>query len=108
MLIGILLTALFVQGLKFVIKRPRPDGEWGQIYRKSDPHSFPSGHTARATMLTMIVLLSGYPLFGLIMILWTFLVALSRIALGVHFLSDILVGSVIGIIFGSLIIVFLG
>jgi len=100
--IGIFFTAVSVLALKFLIKRPRPEGEWGQIYRSSDPHSFPSGHAARATMLTVIMLLTGFGWVGLIMIVWTLLVDLSRVGLGVHYISDILVGTLIGIIMGGL------
>lgn len=106
--IGIIVTALFVQGLKFLIKRPRPEGAWGQIYRRSDPHSFPSGHAARATMLTLIILLSGHLWFGLLMILWTLLVDTARVGLGVHFLSDIIIGTAIGALFGGLVFLIFG
>lgn len=34
--------AVFVLALKFTIKRQRPPGDWGAIYRNTDPHSFPS------------------------------------------------------------------
>lgn len=106
--IGIFLTALFVQGLKFIIKRPRPEGEWGQIYRSSDPHSFPSGHAARATMLTLLMLLSGHIWVGLLMIFWTLLVTAARIGLGVHYLSDIVAGIAIGVPFGGLVFLIFG
>ena len=100
--LGIFFTAVSVLILKFLIKRPRPEGEWGQVYRNSDPHSFPSGHAARAIMLTVIMLLSGFWWIGLLMALWTLLVDLSRVGLGVHYFSDILVGTQIGIVMGFL------
>jgi undecaprenyl-diphosphatase len=106
--IGIILTALFVQGIKFVIKRPRPEGDWGEIYRKSDPHSFPSGHAARAMMLTLLILLAGPLWLGLLMLAWTCLVAVARIALGVHYFSDILVGITIGSFFAGLVFLLFG
>ena len=106
--IGILVTAVFVLVLKFLIQRPRPEGEWGQIYRRSDPHSFPSGHAARATMLSLIMLVSGYYWIGFAMIIWTSLVAISRIGLGVHYLSDIVVGTAIGAVFGTLVVLIFG
>ena len=106
--IGIVITALAVLMLKFTIKRPRPKGEWGQIYRSSDPHSFPSGHAARATMLTLLILLSGQIWLGLLMILWTLLVAAARVGLGVHYLSDILVGITIGAIIGGIVFLIFG
>jgi undecaprenyl-diphosphatase len=100
--LGIFFTAVSVLVLKFLIKRPRPEGEWGQIYRSSDPHSFPSGHAARATMLTVIMLLTGFWWIGLAMVVWTLLVDISRIGLGVHYISDIIVGTLIGILMGVL------
>ena len=106
--IGIVFTAVAVLVLKFSIKRPRPEGDWGQIYRSSDPHSFPSGHAARATMLTLLMLLSGNIWLGLLMIFWTLLVAAARVGLGVHYLSDIIAGIAIGIMFGGLTFLFFG
>ena len=100
--LGIIITALSVFVIKFLVKRPRPEGEWGQLYRKSDPHSFPSGHAARAAMLTVVMLLSGTWWIGLIMLVWAILVDYSRIGLGVHYLSDILGGTLIGVLTGVL------
>jgi undecaprenyl-diphosphatase len=103
LILGILFTAVSVLAMKFLIKRPRPEGEWGQIYRSSDPHSFPSGHAARAIMLTTIILLSDYVWLGAAMLIWALLVDISRIGLGVHYISDILAGTVIGILMGVLV-----
>ncbi|MFO8035432.1 MAG: phosphatase PAP2 family protein [Anaerolineales bacterium] len=100
LMVGIVITAVFVLSLKMTIKRPRPEGEWGQIYRNTDPHSFPSGHAARAIMLTLLIFLLGPAWLGGVMVLWTLLVNYARIALGVHYLSDILVGTAIGLLFG--------
>ena len=100
--LGIFFTAITVLIIKFTVKRPRPESDWGQIYRSSDPHSFPSGHAARATMLAVIILLSGFWALGLIMVVWALLVQIARVGLGVHYLSDILVGSLIGIVMGVL------
>ena len=106
--IGIVFTAVAVFILKFLIKRPRPEGDWGQIYRSTDPHSFPSGHAARATMLTLLMLLTGNIWLGLLMIFWTLLVAAARVGLGVHYLSDIVAGTIIGATFGGLVFLFFG
>ena len=35
--------AVLVLSIKFLVRRKRPEGEWGGIYRNTDPHSFPSG-----------------------------------------------------------------
>jgi undecaprenyl-diphosphatase len=100
--LGIFFTAVTVLALKFLVKRPRPEGEWGQVYRSSDPHSFPSGHAARAIMLTVIMLLTGFWGIGLIMLIWALLVVISRVGLGVHYFADVVVGGLIGVIMGLL------
>ncbi|MDW8327969.1 MAG: hypothetical protein RMK99_15510, partial [Anaerolineales bacterium] len=38
--VAIAVTAVLVQALKWTIRRQRPPGEWGAIYRNADPHSF--------------------------------------------------------------------
>jgi undecaprenyl-diphosphatase len=86
--------------IKFTIRRKRPEGEMGQIYRKTDPHSFPSGHAARAIMLGVIALGIAPPWLGIILILWGPLVGLARIAIGVHYISDVLAGWLLGLLFG--------
>lgn len=97
---GIFITAVPVMILKFTLRRPRPEGEWGQIYRRSDPHSFPSGHAARTTMFALLVFLLGPPWLGGIFAVWAALVMVSRVGLGVHYFSDILFGIALGIFFG--------
>ena len=99
---GILITATLVMGIKFTVRRQRPVGEWGNIYRKTDPHSFPSGHAARAAMLAVMAVGLGPLWFTVLMILWAPLVGLARVAMGVHYLLDILAGMVIGIGMGLL------
>lgn len=107
MLIGIVITALIVLLIKFTVRRRRPEGEWGRIYRSTDPHSFPSGHAARSAMLAVIALGLGPIWLGLSLLLWAPLVSLARIILGVHYPSDILAGMALGIIMGVLILLFI-
>ncbi|MBI4769469.1 MAG: phosphatase PAP2 family protein [Chloroflexi bacterium] len=93
---AILGTAAVVAVLKIIFRRRRPAGEWGQIYRKTDPHSFPSGHAARAILLAMLGLFLGPPWFGALLALWGPLVALARVSMGVHYLSDVVAGALLG------------
>jgi undecaprenyl-diphosphatase len=104
---GIAVTALIVQPLKYVIRRQRPPGEWGTIYRSADPHSFPSGHAARMAMLAVLGIALGPPWFALLLLLWAPLVALARVAMGVHYLSDIAAGAVMGVGVGLALTLFL-
>ncbi len=99
-LIGVAATAILVQALKLAFRRQRPAGEWGQGYRKIDPHSFPSGHAARAVMLAVIAVALGPVWWTALMLIWAPLVALSRVAMGVHYLSDVVAGIICGVICG--------
>jgi len=107
MLIGILATALVVMVIKFTVKRSRPEGEWGRIYRSTDPHSFPSGHAARSAMLAVLALGLGPLWLGVSMLIWAPLVGLARAIMGVHYPSDIFAGMALGILLGLLILVFI-
>jgi undecaprenyl-diphosphatase len=100
MLVWILACALVVFAIKFTVRRRRPEGEWGGIYRRTDPHSFPSGHAARACMLAVLGLGLGPGWFGLVLLTWAPLVLLARVAMGVHYLSDVLAGALLGIAIG--------
>ncbi len=97
---GILATAVIVLLIKFTVRRQRPEGEWGQIYRRADPHSFPSGHAARALMLAIVVLALGPAWFGWLLIVWAPLVGLARVATGLHYVSDVVAGWALGMLMG--------
>jgi undecaprenyl-diphosphatase len=105
--LGVLVTALVVMTLKFTIRRRRPEGQWGNLYRKTDPHSFPSGHATRAVMLATITLGLGPSWLAALLIVWAPLVGLARVAMGVHYLSDVLAGAVLGALMGVAVLVFL-
>lgn len=100
---GILVTAVIVMLIKFTVRRRRPEGEWGNIYRSTDPHSFPSGHAARAFMLATLAVAAGPPWFGILLCAWAPLVALARVAMGVHYLSDIFAGMAFGLVMGLVV-----
>jgi undecaprenyl-diphosphatase len=90
--------AVMVLMIKFRVKRIRPEGEWGRIYRSTDPHSFPSGHAARAFLISTIAAGLGPPGLAMALWIWAPLVALARVAMGVHYLSDIVAGALFGIL----------
>jgi undecaprenyl-diphosphatase len=100
MLGALTIMAVIVLILKFAIRRRRPEGEWGDIYRSTDPHSFPSGHATRAFLLGTMGIFLGPPWAAIILVILAPLVALGRVAMGVHYLSDILAGMFLGIIGG--------
>jgi undecaprenyl-diphosphatase len=100
MLVAISVLAALVMTLKFIIRRRRPEGEWGGIYRNTDPHSFPSGHAARAFMIAMLATGMGPAGLAAGLWIWAPLVSLARVAMGVHYLSDVVAGLVLGIVAG--------
>ena len=100
--VSVVITALLVLTIKFTVKRRRPEGDWGDIYRATDPHSFPSGHAARSFMLAVLAIGLGPTWFAIILLIWAPLVGLARVAMGVHYVSDVIVGAFIGILMGCL------
>lgn len=97
---GAIGLAVVVIIIKFAIKRRRPEGQWGAIYRNTDPHSFPSGHAARTAMLAMVAILSGPAWLAILLSVWAPLVSLARVWMGVHYVSDVVVGILVGILAG--------
>lgn len=102
-LINLCTTFIINQGLKFLIKRPRPS-DYNLIIEKG--FSFPSGHSmiAMAFYGYIIYLIykevkNKYIKWSLISILTTIiiLIGLSRIYLGVHYASDVLAGFIISL-----------
>lgn len=96
--VGIGLLAALVMAIKFRVRRQRPEGEWGRIYRSADPHSFPSGHAARAFLIATIATGLAPAWLAVILWIWAPLVSLARVAMGVHYVSDVVVGALLGIL----------
>ena len=104
---AIVTTAILVMAVKFTVRRSRPEGEWGSIYRSTDPHSFPSGHAARAILLAVMAVGWGPAWFAGLLLAWAPLVCLARVAMGVHYLSDVLAGIALGLVMGLVALRFL-
>ena len=98
LILSILVLAVTVLAIKFTVRRRRPEGEWGQIYRVTDPHSFPSGHAARAFLIAVLFIGLGPAWLAAVLLVWAPLVSVSRVSTGLHYISDILAGAIIGII----------
>lgn len=84
--------------IKRCIARPRPYRSCPEIHacgRTLDEFSFPSGHTLHSTAFALI-LVSYYPAWGIVVWPFTLLVAVSRIVLGLHYPSDVIVGAAVG------------
>jgi membrane-associated phospholipid phosphatase len=101
---GIVMLAALVLAIKFTVRRRRPAGEWGAIYRNTDPHSFPSGHAARVFMLALMAVSLGPGWFGWLLVVWAPLVSLARVMTGLHYLTDVLAGMVLGLLAGMVML----
>lgn len=84
--------------LKNGLKRDRPQEAIGiqSFIIPSDRFSFPSGHTSGAFLMATLMTYF-YPVLGVPAYIWASSVGMSRIFLGVHFPTDILVGMLMGV-----------
>jgi len=90
------LTWIVSTVLKYVIQRPRPEGDGGRFYLKADQHSLPSGHATRIGGI-VVVLAGLLPVWGVLgLVAWGLLVCVSRVALSLHYAGDVLVGFLAG------------
>lgn len=97
--LGMLLCACLVAGLKFLLRRERPAGlisaRWSAA-PQHDLYSFPSGHAARLTCIAFS-LSQAWPGMLPWLLLWTLAVGLARVAVGAHYLLDVLAGWLLGL-----------
>ena len=107
-------SILLVRLLKMLVARGRPSsefpsiyiGDFTQLYVDASLHSFPSGHAADVwTGATILFVVAKQVSVKFSLIVVAILVSLSRVALGAHYPIDILVGSLIGLLTGSLCLV---
>lgn len=97
--------------IKHSVQRPRPSHDPvlseqvhlvakpdGTLY-KGGPYGFPSSHAANSLALALMVILylgEKRKWLIILMLCWVLLVSYSRIYLGVHYPSDLLVGWILG------------
>ncbi len=109
-LITFIIASIFNKVLKAIIMRDRPFEVYDYIenYGNEGGYSMPSGHSLSAAIFAsfifyLIIISSRQKstkiLGGISCFLFVVLIALSRMVLGVHFLTDTLAGIIVGILF---------
>ena len=101
-LTGLVAAALY-RLLKRWTRRPRPFRAHAEIIAHVPPldeFSFPSGHTLHAVCFTILAL-SYFPLLAPLLLPFMLLVAASRVVLGLHYPSDVLAASLIGVLLAT-------
>ncbi|MEN3186244.1 MAG: phosphatase PAP2 family protein [Atribacterota bacterium] len=97
--LGVLFSLYWNFLLKDFFQIPRPQGEGLRILEKPEDFSFPSGHAQSvATFWFLLAFMMHKSRFYFLAGILTVLISLSRLYLGVHFLQDVLGGSLLGII----------
>ncbi|MCE7525285.1 phosphatase PAP2 family protein [Alloalcanivorax xenomutans] len=85
--------------LKNLIRRPRPADSveaLNAFIKPADRFSFPSGHTAAASVMATLICVF-FPALAPMAVLFALMVGASRVLLGVHYPTDILAGATLGI-----------
>ncbi len=105
--VSIAAGALFTYPLKYLIERERPYDEIASTRLltpvETDP-SFPSAH-AEMSFLAATVVSRFHPEYRKYLYAFSFMVALSRVYVGVHFPGDAVAGVIIGTVIGRIMLV---
>lgn len=111
--LAFMVDLMVIGTLKSTVKRPRPIYNHGMfIALAPDKWSFPSGHSSRALLTAAFFLFCKETLKDIIvsdgflkpfligLFVWAIATAFSRILLGRHFVTDVIVGSILGVLEG--------
>ncbi|WP_394128106.1 phosphatase PAP2 family protein [Vibrio hepatarius] len=97
-------------GIKNLFKRRRPH-DCSELVTSfitpSDRYSLPSGHTAAAFLMATLMSY-WYVDLTIFAFAWASLIASARILLGVHFLTDVILGAALGVGCAKLAMLLLG
>jgi membrane-associated phospholipid phosphatase len=101
MLVALALAGVTTRAIKIATGRARPsvktEAHWNGPQFSSKYHAFPSGHTASSTAFFVALLLARRKL-GAPLLLIPILIAMSRMIVGAHYLSDVTFAAIVGVI----------
>lgn len=96
------ISFIAVSGFRHFYNAPRPyeiSGVAPRIEQKGSGHSFPSRHVFSAFIIAVSVLHFNFPC-GIVLLFLGVILAFLRVALKVHYVKDVIVGAICGIIGG--------
>jgi undecaprenyl-diphosphatase len=96
--LAIAVSIFLFKGIKHLIGRPRPHVTWPDLpclLTPPDRFSFPSGHTMTA-FAAWAAIGAFFPTVGHILLPAALLIGASRVFLGLHYPSDVVVGALLG------------
>ena len=101
MLVALALAGVTGRLVKLATGRARPsvktEAQWNGPRLNSKYHAFPSGHTASSTAFFVALFLKRKKI-GAPLLLIPVLIALSRMVVGAHYLSDVTFAAVLGVL----------
>ncbi|OZC09004.1 PAP2 family protein [Onchocerca flexuosa] len=108
LILGLCVDLIIVGVVKGIVRRPRPPFDIkDQLYEAPlvDKFSFPSGHSSRGAMLSILCLkFCSLPHFIIPFVkLFPFVLGASRICIGRHYVSDVIMGLLLGYAEGNFV-----
>jgi len=101
MLVALALAGVTTRAIKIATGRARPsvktEARWNGPQLSSKYHAFPSGHTASSSAFFVALFLARKKIGGPLLLI-PILIALSRMIVGAHYLSDVTVAAILGVI----------
>ncbi len=99
--VTIVLLWFFGAALKYIIRKERPSGRIANMVMR-DRYTFPSMHALTLSAASYYMFTHNVTL-GMVMIGVTLLVLIARVQIRMHYLSDMIAGCFIGIVFTYLV-----
>ena len=101
---AILARFIITEFIRFLWDRPRPfvENQVNLLLDQTNATAFPSGHAAFLFALSLVIYFYNKKA-GIIFIIASFFISISRVFSGIHWPTDILIGALVGIFSGWLI-----